>query len=75
MKTAIEEAIEEFEILKSKSSKLQDIVYLDGVISVLISKLPKEREQIEDAFNNGLSNWYNTDDLTGKEYYETTFKK
>ena len=30
-------------------------------------------QQIYDAWNNGLSNWDNTDDCNAKQYYTETF--
>jgi len=33
-----------------------------------------EKQQIDDAYNDGLSSWDNTDDFTGKDYYEHKFK-
>ena len=33
-----------------------------------------EKQQIIDAYNDGLSSWDNTDDFTGKDYYEHKFK-
>ena len=34
-----------------------------------------EKQQIIDAWNNGLSNWDNTDDCNAKQYYNETFNK
>ena len=34
-----------------------------------------EKQQIIDAWNNGLSNWDNTDNLSAEQYYNETFYK
>lgn len=33
-----------------------------------------EKQQIIDAYNEGLYAWDNTDDFVGKDYYNETFK-
>jgi hypothetical protein len=34
-----------------------------------------EKQLIIDAWNNGLSNWDNTDNLSAEQYYNETFYK
>jgi hypothetical protein len=78
MKTAIEELIDKFKILKDKSTTQKDSIYIDELILKLESKLQKEREQIENAFEKGgeeFSNAYKQTIYHGSKYYNETFKK
>ena len=34
-----------------------------------------EKQQIIDSFNNGISNWDNTDDYNGEQYYNENYGK
>lgn len=52
MKTPLEKAKEEFEKLKNKATKLQDLVYLDGVLAVLDSLDEYEKEFIKQLNND-----------------------
>ena len=48
----------------------------DYVADTLIEQAKEmEKQQIIDAYNNGLSNWDNTDDFNAEQYYNETFKK
>jgi len=74
METALQEAIKELDCVPM--DKTPD--YIFGVmraIKVLEKYLPKEREQIEKAYNIGSEHGFNEEDKTGKEYYETNFNK
>ncbi len=46
--TPIMSVIKEFEELKSKAESLKDVIYLDGVLSVLQNYLKLERDQLVD---------------------------
>jgi len=73
-KTALQSAIDEFETLKSKSESIRDIVYLDGVIAVLTSKLPQEKQDLKKAFHEGISNGDNYGMDSAEEYFNQTFE-
>lgn len=53
--TAIQEIFSEFtEIKETQCKTLQDIMFFDAVLAIIESKyLPKEKQQILDAFNQG----------------------
>lgn len=44
-------------------------------IEIIEEAKEMEKQQIEDAWNNGLCNWDNTDDFNAEQYYNETFKK
>jgi hypothetical protein len=86
MKTAIQEAIE---IVQNRCVDLSiaddadnpharnAIAEHEATLSVLKSLLPKEREQIEQAYTSGEFNNYEDDDgmcISPEEYYLKTFK-
>ena len=79
MKTAIEEAIKEIR----KMTDDKEVTFNFGLttaIEILKNKLPKEREQIESAFNQGMNfseDYFepNSNLTESQNYYETTFKK
>jgi hypothetical protein len=49
---------------------------LDNIKERIIAKLPKEREQIEKAYNSGNEkSWSAASKITSQEYYETNFNK
>ena len=83
MKTAMQIAFEEIERTISIKSKQEnksefDKGYLtanEEALEMLRYFLPKEREQIESAYNSGVKNYLNVVDFNAKDYYETTFKK
>lgn len=54
--TAIQEMINEFDdIKKTKCKTLQEVVFFDGILSIIESKyLPKEKKQIVDTWQNGF---------------------
>ena len=58
MKTAMQELIEEFEIIKTTKCKtLQEMIFFDGILAIIESKyLEKEKEQIIDDFETGKEN-------------------
>ena len=76
-KTALQQAIAEFTAAKAKAESLVDLIYLDGVLAVLDTFLPTERQQIEQAYIDGKVNAGN--DIFGQkyipasDYYEQTF--
>lgn len=49
--TPIQEAIHTFETLQEKSESIKDRLYLDGVIAVLESLLPKEENYIREIID------------------------
>jgi hypothetical protein len=51
--TPIQQAIAEFERLKAKAERLKDVLYLDGVITVLSTYLFAEREFAQKCFDAG----------------------
>lgn len=76
IKTPLGQCIEEFKRLQSKAQKLTDVIYLDGVIAVLESRLPSERDMIEKAWSDGIK-FITTDgaptDKLKKQYFTQTF--
>ena len=60
--TPIQKAIGEFEQAKNKATKVIDVIYLDGVLSILESILPYENKYLEnikqqiDEFNKPNDN-------------------
>jgi hypothetical protein len=91
MKTAIQEAIEKLqeesravfgEFMKDDGTKENELVSesngLLTAIRICKALLPKEREQIEQAFTSGEFNNYEDDDgmcISPEEYYLKTFKQ
>lgn len=82
MKTAMQEMIEEFEIIKTTKCKtLQEMIFFDGILAIIESKyLEKERKQHETTFHRGINiGAFNPElDIEGrkesaKHYYESTF--
>lgn len=73
-KTAITQAMEEFERLK-ENSNLRDMIYLDGVLAVLEGFIPTEREQIEEAYEQGATDMeqFHSGDMNGKQYFLNTY--
>lgn len=53
MKTPINKAIEQIEELQSKAKDLKDVIYLDGVLTVLDTLKSYEKESIEQAHMSG----------------------
>ena len=72
-KTAMQELIEEFEIIKTTKCKtLQEMIFFDGILAIIESKyLEKEKEQIIDAFEQGIEFAFPTN---GSYYYNQTYK-
>ena len=69
-KTPIEELIEEYEdILQSQAMRINKRECLESVIENLKELLPKEREAIEEAYEEG----YNNGDP--KQYYDDKYGK
>ena len=83
MKTAMQELIEEFEIIKTTKCKtLQEMIFFDGILAIIESKyLEKEKEQIMNAV--GLKKSTKKDifgnnriiTLTPEEYYNQTYNQ
>lgn len=53
METPIAKAIKQFEDLKEKAPNLKDMIYLDGVLAVLETIKPYEKEVIEQTHMAG----------------------
>ena len=79
-KTAMQELIEEFEIIKTTKCKtLQEMIFFDGILAIIESKyLEKEKEQIIDAYEDGkenqresITNMYKY--IIGEYYYNQTY--
>lgn len=51
--TPITRAIQEFENMKYSSKSMRDIVYLEGILAVLNTIIPYEKEIIEEAHMAG----------------------
>lgn len=66
--TAIQELIQEFNELKKTKLYEKSFKAIDDCIFLALAKLPKEEEQIIDAFNN------NFEFKNSIEYYNKTFK-
>ena len=74
MKTAIQELLDEIKECRNIETDL----LLPFIRNKIQSKLPKEREQIEQAFTSGEFNNYEDDDgmcISPEEYYLKTFKQ
>jgi hypothetical protein len=74
-KTALQQAIAEFTAAKAKAESLVDLIYLDGVLVVLDTFLPTERQQIEQAFSDGFNDFMVENYLTAADYYEQTYNE
>ena len=80
-KTAMQELIEEFEIIKTTKCKtLQEMIFFDGILAIIESKyLEKEKEQIINAYTNGYGASFidgdNRNFSRPQEYYNQTYKK
>ncbi len=53
METPITKAIKQFEELKNKAESFRDVIYLDGVLSVLDTIKPYEKEVLEQTHMAG----------------------
>lgn len=74
MKTIIQELIETIEKAKSQEIELTT----DGFLTILKNRLSKEKEQILDAFNEGMkygNSLYQTFDYPASRYYMFTYDK
>lgn len=69
MKTVIQQAANE--LADVYLNNLEKFTITD-ILIFLHSYLEAEKNQIEEAFNNGFN--CNISAVTGKEYYDTTFK-
>jgi DNA-binding ferritin-like protein len=87
METALQEAIKE---IQDKLDQLSENMLKFGFTQISIgkryayketlrylkAKLPKEREQIEQAYHSGNEkSWSAAPKITAQEYYETNFNK
>ncbi len=74
MKTVLQELINEFENIKlTKCKTMQEMMFFDGVLSIIESKyIGKEKQQIEKSFNDGLN--CNVSGATGEEYYKINYE-
>lgn len=82
MKTAMQELIEEFEIIKTTKCKtLQEMIFFDGILAIIESKyLEKEKEQIIEARIDGITCAAAFQEMpskytTGEQYYNQTYKQ
>lgn len=77
MKTAMQELINEFENIKqTKCKTLQEVIFFDGVLSIIESKyLEKEKQQIMDAFIAGDERGTKDNPFNCEQYYSQTFKE
>jgi hypothetical protein len=75
MKTAIQELIDELEIIKTTKCKtLQEMIFFDGILAIIESKyLEKEKEQIIDAYYGKINGVFGYRE-EGQEYYNQTYK-
>ena len=69
-KTAIQELIEHFEDFKKHSPNVK--LTLDEIINLLKDKLEKEKEQIIDAFEQGIEFGFPTN---GSNYFNKTYNQ
>jgi len=84
-KTAMEELIEELKRLKNSHEKVVDVsgwAATCNAIEAATNLLPKEREQIEEAFKEGAKKRFNTmlikrDEInkSASDYYTQTYGK
>ena len=75
METALQEAIENAKTAK-ENDKNKDYVTYDEVIEMLTELLPKEREDIQAAYQEGREDEYHKEETkNAQEYYETNFNK
>ena len=80
-KTSLQECIEHFESIKNQSSAFRDVLFLDGVIGVLQSKLQKEKDDLIEAFDKGENNFadlamfFDIKYNDGDNYYTKTFEQ
>ena len=77
MKTAMQELIEEFEIIKTTKCKtLQEMIFFDGILAIIESKyLEKEKEQIEIAFDLGRDEVTSVFIIDGEDYYNKSYNQ
>ena len=76
MKTAIQELIDELEIIKTTKCKtLQEMIFFDGILAIIESKyLEKEKEQIIDAYYGKINGVFGYRE-EGQEYYNQTYNQ
>jgi hypothetical protein len=77
MKTTLQELIEKMESRKHTLESKMNVIFLDAMIEVLESNLPKERQMIEKAFEDGVGEGLTDPErpFTGKEYFDVKYKK
>ena len=68
--TAVSQLIEIYKGRKKNVSFRHTFNFIDAVLADLEMQLPKERQQIEEAYNQGTMDWDMTDE---KDYFESTF--
>jgi hypothetical protein len=71
--TAMQELLEFAEYRRSKSVNLH-LGAWNMIIEKIKESLPQEREQIEQAFEEGYLTGYSGESNDGKDYYTQTFK-
>jgi len=72
MKTAIQELLDEIKECRNIETDL----LLPFIKNKIQSKLPKEREQIEQAYQSGNEkSWSAAPKTTAQDYYNETFKQ
>lgn len=58
MKTAIKELIDKFEDIQNNNCKtLQERIFFDGVLAITQTFIEKEKKQIKQSFNDGISQY------------------
>ena len=77
MKTTLQEIIEKLESKKHILHSEMNVQVVNAIIEVLESNLPKERQMIEKAFEDGVGEGLTDPErpFTGKEYFDVKYKK
>ena len=69
-KTAIQQLLSEINQLYF----VEEDLLISRIKSMILSKLPTEQEQIEDAYTQGAEDEYHKKDKHGKTYFNETYK-
>jgi len=74
-KTAMQELIINLENIKeNKCKSFQEVVFFTWVLSIFDSYFEKEKQQIIDAWDDGLNKGYTGNKGDAQTYYNETFK-
>lgn len=74
MKTAMEELIDEMDLIKNElweSNRRNETFLITHIIEKAVNKLEKEKEQIIDAYRHGIDNNY----IEIENYYNQTYNQ